>query len=390
VITGFYACNHKTNDSSASPFNIELKTVYESEDTLFLQARSVVYPTDKSADTFITMSVYGNEGSHAYGDVYMMQSSFTGTQWGSPVSIPELKRHTIESGLTRVFGDITPDWHRTTRTILCTGKSFFIHPKDISGKEGHKRVDIEDLQEISYAVFYPENQSWSELKILQLPEKTDNGDDFFCANAGCTQRADLPDGNILLPIRYKKGELYVSTVILCSFDGNELKYLKHGTTFTVPQVRGLYEPSICEYNGEFFLTMRNDNSAYVAKSKDGLHYEPIKEWHFSDGNKLGSYNTQQHWVSHPKGLYLVYTRKGAGNDQVFRHRAPLFIAKVDPAKLQVIKETEQILMPIPENNGDLGNFGVTHINEKETWVTAPVMPQNGKKSIIYIAQLKWE
>jgi hypothetical protein len=31
-----------------------------------------------------------------------------------------------------------------------------------------------------------------------------------------------------------------------------------------------------------------------------------------DGAELGSYNTQQHWLSHGDGLFLMYTRRGAG------------------------------------------------------------------------------
>ena len=45
------------------------------------------------------------------------------------------------------------------------------------------------------------------------------------------------------------------------------------------------------------------------------------------------------------GLYLIYSRRGANNDHVFRNRAPLFIARVDPERPCVLRATEQILMP---------------------------------------------
>ena len=45
-------------------------------------------------------------------------------------------------------------------------------------------------------------------------------------------------------------------------------------------------------------------------------------WTFDDGSELGNYNTQQHWVTHSDGLFLVYTRRGADNDDIARHRAP--------------------------------------------------------------------
>ncbi len=92
------------------------------------------------------------------------------------------------------------------------------------------------------------------------------------------------------------------------------------------------------------------------------NYETFKnkKWTFDDGKELGSYNTQQHWLTHDDGLFLVYTRRGAGNDHVMRHRAPLFIAQVDPLRLRVIRATERVL--IPERGATLGNFGAAPIN----------------------------
>lgn len=52
---------------------------------------------------------------------------------------------------------------------------------------------------------------------------------------------------------------------------------------------------------------------------------------------------------------------------MFRHRAPLFIAQVDPKRQHVIRETEQILMP--QRGATLGNFGAATITEHESWVT---------------------
>jgi hypothetical protein len=50
-----------------------------------------------------------------------------------------------------------------------------------------------------------------------------------------------------------------------------------------------------------------------------------------------------------------------------RHRAPLFIAQVDPNKVCVIRSTEKIL--VPENHATLGNSGVCPISGTESWVT---------------------
>lgn len=105
----------------------------------------------------------------------------------------------------------------------------------------------------------------------------------------------------------------------------------------------------------------------MTSGTDGLHFDEPRKWTFYDGTELGSYNTQQHWVTHGDDLYLAYTRRGANNDHVFRHRAPLFMAEVDKERLSIIRNTEKILAP--NRGARLGNFGVTEVNDKETWVT---------------------
>lgn len=158
--------------------------------------------------------------------------------------------------------------------------------------------------------------------------------------------------------------------------------------------RGLHEPSLMEFGGKYFLTIRNDLQGYITTSADGLHYDEIKPWTFDDGSLLGNYNTQQHWVRHSDALYLVYTRKGADNDHVFRHRAPLFMAQVDTEKLAVIRDTEVIL--VPERGARLGNFGITEISPKETWVTVSEwmqpegVEQYGSDGSVYVAKIKWK
>jgi len=133
--------------------------------------------------------------------------------------------------------------------------------------------------------------------------------------------------------------------------------------------------------------------ADVTTSRDGLRYEPIKPWTFDDGQDLGSYNTQQHWVSHAGGLYLSYTRRGADNDHIFRHRAPLFLARVDAKRLCVLRETEQIL--IPERGAQMGNFGAAAVSTNESWVTvAEYMKRNephprGADGSTFVARVIW-
>ena len=172
-----------------------------------------------------------------------------------------------------------------------------------------------------------------------------------------------------------------------------LRYIEHGDELSIDIPRGYGEPSLTFYQGNYYLTLRNDKQGYVTKGTDGLHFKDPVPWSFDDGEELGNYNTQQHWVTHSDGLFLVYTRRGANNDHVFRNRAPLFIAEVNPEKLQVIRETEQIL--VPERGARLGNFGVTDISRDETWVTTSewMQPQGveryGSDGSVYIARIHW-
>ena len=220
------------------------------------------------------------------------------------------------------------------------------------------------------------------------------GPKFHFARAGCTQRVDLPDGNVLLPIYFRAqgGEYGYSTVLRCSFDGTTLRYVEHGTELTVTNVspksrKGAGEPSLTRFGGKFYLTLRNDERGYVATSKDGLRFGQPKPWRFDDGSELGSYNTQQHWVTHSDGLYLAYTRRGASNDNVFRHRAPLFLARVDPERLVVERKTERILLP---NLGQpFGNFGVCNVTPEETWVIDCLRFAPAGQPSLYIARVHW-
>ena len=218
---------------------------------------------------------------------------------------------------------------------------------------------------------------------------------FELARNACAQWLVRPDGALLLPIYFgasAEGPWSV-TVVECSFDGKLLRYVRHGNEFDLNVERGLVEPSIVYFCGRHFLTMRNDLRGYVSVSDDGLNFAPMKPWTFDDGEDLGSYNTQQHWLAHSDGLFLVYTRRGANNDHIIRHRAPLFMAKVDPQTLQVIRRTERII--IPERGGEFGNFGAAAISANESWITVSEgvwdasSRERGAKGATYVARIIW-
>ena len=86
--------------------------------------------------------------------------------------------------------------------------------------------------------------------------------------------------------------------------------------------------------------------------------------------------TQQHWLRIAGKLYLVYTREDECNKEVMRWRAPLFMAEVDLKQRFLLRETEQIVMPLVYRDGDpnlMGNFDVFNMSGKTAIVTdAPI------------------
>jgi hypothetical protein len=334
----------------------------------------------------MTMNNLDLAGSDVFYGMFGLFTDNLGGGWTEPEELKSMApRYEIIEGIERpvAVSDFWPKWHSKSKTLLGTGHTVVYTPD--------WRVTNPRPRNTSYSVYNIETGKWRVWKKLKMPV----GDKFYNSGAGCVQRYDLDDGIILLPISFRpKGKNSRVTVCKCSFDGKELNYLHHGTELELnDDSRGLGEPSLTKFGGEYFMTIRNDNKGFVARSSDGLQFLDYHPWTFNDGSELGSYNTQQHWVTHSDALFLVYTRRGADNDHVFRHRAPLFIAQVDPEKLCVIRETEQIL--VPERGARLGNFGVTEISPLETWVTVAEWMQPhgvdkyGSDGSVFVAKIKW-
>lgn len=349
----------------------------------YFQSRGAVVPGEPPT-LLVTTQTLDRGGAHGYRDVFQIESRDGGRNWSQPAAIETLRRSKTPEGDEVVAGDLCPQWHAASGVVLSTGKTFTF-------RDGTR--EDRAAERVSYCVYSPTGRAWGPLKLLDLPPRDHAGAAIVAPNAGCHQRCDLPNGEILLPIRYspdQPGRPYKTIVARCRFDGQRLTYVEHGTECDRPRGRGLYEPSVVGFQGRYFLTMRADDSAFVARGTDGLHYDPLVEWTFDDGQPLGSYNTQQHWVAHADKLYLCYTRRGAGNDHIFRHRAPLFIGRVDPERLCVVRATEQVLLP--ENHASLGNFGVVDVHAGETWVIDSELlqgPRAQERNKVLAAKLYW-
>ena len=333
----------------------------------------------------MTMNNLDLAGSDVFYGVFGLQTDDLGNSWTEAQEQKTLApRYETIDGVERpvAVSDFWPRWHTKTKTLLGTGHTV-AYTTDWKVRSPRPR-------HTSFATYDPASSNWSDWKRLEMP-----GDTFGDAGAGCVQRYDQEDGTILLPIYFRPpGKNSRVTVCKCLFDGEELQFQDHGSVLELNnETRGLGEPSLTKFGDRYFMTIRNDEKGFVAQSTDGQIFDDYKPWTFDDGTELGSYNTQQHWVTHSDALFLVYTRRGANNDHVFRHRAPLFMAQVDPEKLCVIRETEQVL--VPERGARLGNFGVTDVSPTETWVTVAEWMQPhgvekyGSDGSVFVARIQW-
>jgi len=373
-------------------YTLELDTIHRGYDgkTCWVHPRAGAIP-GRTPSVVLTMQRLLLTGSDVFYALNEMRTDDLGKTWSQPNEHGQtLGRRDEPDGVIVGVCDFTPKWHAKSGKLLGIGQTVRYR--------NNKVIENRD-RETAYAVYDAQKRTWSAWATLVMPDAAK----FQSAGAGSVQRLDLPDGDILLPIYFKNKEqkTYRTTVLRCGFDGEKLVYKEHGNEMTVNIGRGLYEPSITRFGERYFLTLRNDSAGYVATSGDGLKYDEPRKWLWDDGSDLGNYNTQQHWVTHAGGLFLVYTRKGANNDHVFRHRAPLFMAQVDPASLRVVRATERVL--VPERGARLGNFAVTEVNERETWVTVaewmqkagpqvviPVDNERGADNSVYVARIRWE
>ena len=349
------------NPINVVDFKIELDVVlkHDDGDYIWFHPRVAAIPcaeSDGSPTVIMTLQKHLQADDH-YSGLSVMRTDDLGTSWSGPVAPPELDWQKVSEQVTVSIANVTPGWHAPTQKLLAIGAQVWYDP------EGHILRD--KMNSTAYAVHDPGKGTWSKWQVLAMPPD----EKFNYCLSSCAQWLAEPDSTLLLPFSFGKNSKEPMSVLVarCKFDGQRLTYVRHGNTLSLNVERGLCEPSLIKFSNKYYLTIRNDLKGYVTVSDDGLHFRPIKEWRFDDGTDLGNYNTQQHWLAHSNGLFLVYTRRGANNDHIMRHRAPLFIAQVDPEELCVIRKTERVL--IPEQGAPMGNFGAAAITETESWVT---------------------
>lgn len=349
-------------ENSAPDFTVKLETVMKHDDGQFLwfHPRVAAIPCPASTGPALVMTIQKHlRISDYYSGLHVMMRKQLDAPWTGPVLPPELDWKQQADGVTISVADVTPGWHAPTGRLLAIGCQVRYSPK------GEQLDDVTRAHQTVYAVLDPKTERWLPWQVLELPTDAQ----FNFARNACSQWLVRPDGCLLVPLYIgpNSHEPFSTTVSECRFDGTKLNYVRHGSVLKLNIARGLYEPSLIAFRGRYFLTLRNDERGYVSVGDDGLQFAESQPWLFDDGAELGSYNTQQHWLAHSDGLFLIYTRRGATNDHIVRHRAPLFMAQVDPATLRVIRRTEQLV--VPERGAELGNFGAAAINQSESWIT---------------------
>ena len=327
-------------------------------------------------------------GSDVFGQVHESLSSDLGKTWSPPEPIPSLGRHDLESpGWEEGVCDFVPDWHMKTGRLLGIGHNVY-YENGVLANPQRKRYP-------AYAVRQPDG-AWSGVHKLEWndPRMTE------IYTSGCAQRVTLDSGDILLPCSWgPEGRMDRAVGSLrCTFDGTTLSAIESGNELRNTSGRGLLEPTITLLDGTYYMTIRaEDDRGYVSTSSDGLEWAPEKAWTWDDGEPLIMSTTQQRWLTHSIGLWLVYTRAAEENTNVMRWRAPLYMAEVDTENLCLIRETEQEVFPLigdgvndPTHVARMGNFMPTNATVEESWVTVgETLPEDGWKGDTLLARIKW-
>lgn len=376
LILGLFCFGAASAVGQTIDYQIEVDTVYKEFTSEYFWAHSYLAAIPGAGKEgvpgvlIIAQKQLKNDRGDYYSGSYQLRSDDLGKTWSGPTAIPELA-WTEEDGYDVALSGMVPQWHPQTGKVLAIGHCAIYDSRGTY-------IDRPGSQWVSYTAYDPKTDAWSRGQPLG-----ERGQGDFGTAASCDQWLIESDGTLLVPVyvQSSQGSRWAVSVWKCKFDGQNLSVLAKGDLIARDKFRGMHEPSLAKFNGRYWLTIRTNDTAFVATSGDGLKYDLPVEWRFDDGKPLESQNTQQHWITHDEGLFLAYTRRTGDNDDIFRNRAPLFVAQIDPDRMVVLRKTERVLLP---NRGvPLGNFGVSRVTPNETWVSAAecMWPYHGKPPI---------
>lgn len=372
--------------------SISKETLWQNRDgesQTWFHPRACMMP-DSTGRPMAMMTLQAIGGSDYFGQVHWSKSTDLGKTWSEPEPIAAFGRDSVpgrEDDLKAAVCDVVPQYDPVSNSLLAMGHVVFYKGDYFARKEQLSR----------YPIYATRNQDgdWSQRKILKWDDpRTSN-----IYSNGCGQRVVLPDGDVAMSFTFGPEEVNrMVSGVRASFDGELLKVKEVGPAIHNDKGRGLLEPSVTEFDGKFWITMRaEDNLGYVSISDDGINYDDKQAWTWDDGTPLDMSTTQQHWLTHSDGLFLVYTRKDDSNENVMRWRSPLWVAQVDTDRRCLIKSTEQAVLPLvgdgikdADQVALMGNFHVTHASPDESWVTVGEwLPKDGYRGDVLLARIHW-
>ncbi|MBX3411236.1 MAG: exo-alpha-sialidase [Pirellulales bacterium] len=343
---------------------------------------------DSSGGAAIGMTMQSIAGSDVFGPVHWTETDARGDAWSRPTPIAGFDRHAATQGYEEGVCDVVPEYHVASGTVLVMGHNVF-YRDNVLARPQLRRFPVYAVRRADGTWTAPARLEWNDERAA------------FIYSCGCAQRLELPNGEVLVPLTFgatAEGARSVTTV-RCTFDGERLEVRETGSTLTNPFKRGLLEPSLARLEGRYYLTIRaEDERGHVATSDDGLAWTEQKPWTWDDGEPLAMSTTQQRWLPHSDGLFLVYTRRDASNEKVFRWRAPLFVAEVDRERLCLIRASERILLPLsgdarsdPKGVARMGNFHTVAATPDESWITVGEgRPADGWRGDTLLARVHWQ
>jgi len=354
--------------------------------TTWFHPRACMVPSGRGPIAFMTLQSI--TGSDVFGPVHFSTSRDLGRTWTDPQQIAALGRHPARNDLTEGVCDVVPEYHAQTDTVLAIGHNVYY---DRTGRLARPQFE-------RYPVYVVRTSDGEFSAATKLQWNDPRGTAIY--TCGCAQRVMLPDGRILIPLSFApKGQTARSVgSVLCAYDGRTLTVERCGNELSNGAKRGLLEPTLAAFQGKVYMTIRaEDEHGYVTVSTDGLNWQLQRPWCWDDGEPLTMSTTQQRWLPRSDALYLVYTRKAEENVNVFRWRAPLYLARVDTEKLCLIRATERIVLPLigdGVNNARhvarMGNFHTVAAAADESWVTVgECLPEDDWRGDVLLARVRW-
>ena len=335
------------------------------------------------------MTLQSIAGSDYFGPVHWSASEDGGKSWSEPVLIPGFERRPVpgHEGLLAGVCDVVPEYHAKTNTVLAVGEIVFYRGTKFATKDQLARYPV-------YCVRKADG-TWTDRRILEWDDPRGS----FIYSNNCGQRVTTPEGDVFIAMSIgAKSEARSAISARCSFDGETFAIRELGNEIKHAAGRGLLEPSLTFWRDRFHMTIRaEDERGYVCTSTDGLRWSEKQPWQWDDGEPLSMSTTQQHWLTHSDGLFLVYTRKDASNLKLPRWRAPLYVAQFDAANLRLLRDTEQVVLPIrgdsindPDGTQQMGNFHIVNASPGESWVTdGHWLPKKNARGELRMARIQW-